>query len=58
METSKLLDAEFKTLVLNIRMLKELKGRGDEFRENFNSIKNDLETIKKNQSKMRDIQLK
>ena len=38
METSKLLDAEFKTLV--IRMLKELS-------ENLNKIKKDMETIKK-----------
>ena len=37
METSNLLDAELKTLV--IRMLKELKGRVDELRDNFNSVK-------------------
>ena len=43
METSNLLDAEFKTLV--IRMLNELS-------ENFNSIKKDMETIKNNQSEM------
>ena len=36
MDRSKLLDTEFKTLV--IRMLKELRGRGDELREKFNSI--------------------
>ena len=37
METSNLLDTEFKTLV--IRMLNELRGRADELKENFNSIK-------------------
>ena len=37
MKTSNLLDAEFKTLV--IRMLNELRGRADELKENFNSIK-------------------
>ena len=40
METSNLPDAEFKTLV--IRMLSELRGRADELRENFNSIKKDM----------------
>ena len=35
METSKLLDAEFKTMV--IRMLNELRGRADKLRENFNT---------------------
>ena len=45
METSNLLQAEFKTLV--IRMLSELS-------EKLNSIKKDLETIKKNQSEMKD----
>ena len=46
METSNLLDAEFKMLA--IRMLSELS-------ENFNSIKKGRETIKKNQSEMKDI---
>ena len=46
MDTSKLLDAEFKALV--IRMLEELRGRTDEFRENFNSIKKDMKAIKEN----------
>ena len=46
METSNLVDAEFKTLV--IRMAKELS-------ENFNSIKKGRETIKKNQSEMKNI---
>ena len=34
METSNLLDAEFKALVK--RMLNELRGRADELSENFN----------------------
>ena len=45
MEASKLPDSEFKTMV--ITMLKELN-------KNFNSIKNDIETIKNNQSEMND----
>ena len=45
METSNVLDAEFKTLV--IRMLSD-------FTENFNSIKKGMETIKKNQSEMKN----
>ena len=45
METSKPLDAELQTLV--IKMLSELS-------ENFNSIKRGMETIKKNQSEMKD----
>ena len=49
METSNLLNAEFKTLV--IRMLSELRGRADELSGNFNSIKKD--TIK-NQSEMKN----
>ena len=52
METSNLLDAEFKTLVK--RMLKELKGRVEELKQNFNSLKKDMETIKKDQSEMKD----
>ena len=40
METSKLPKAELETLV--IRMLSELRGRADELRENFNSIKKDM----------------
>ena len=43
METNSLVDAEFKTLVTG--MLNELRGRTDELRENFNSIKKDMETI-------------
>ena len=49
METSKLLDAAFKTLV--IRILSELS-------ENFNSIKKGMETIRKNQSEMKDTLIK
>ena len=37
METSNLLDAEFKTLV--IRMLNELRERVDELTENFNKAR-------------------
>ena len=44
METISLLDAQFKTLV--IRILKKHS-------ENFNSMKNDIETMKKNQSEMK-----
>ena len=52
METSNLVDVEFKTLV--IRMLKEIRGRVGELTENFNSIKKNVETIKKNQSDTKD----
>ena len=45
METSNLLDAEFKTLV--IKILNEPRRRVDGLRENFNSMKRDMETIKK-----------
>ena len=53
METSKLLNAEFKTLIIST--LNELRGRADELRENFQSIKKDMETIKKNQLEMKAI---
>ena len=46
METSTL-DAKFKTLVLS--MLSEPRGRVDELGENFQNMKKDMETIKKNQ---------
>ena len=49
MATSKLLDTEFKTLV--IRVLSELS-------ENFNSIKEGMETIRKNQSELKDTLIK
>ena len=49
MKTSKLLDAEFKTLV--IRMLRELS-------ENFNSIKKGMKVIEKNQSQVKDTLVK
>ena len=42
METSNLLDAEFKTLV--IKMLNEFRGRADELNENFNK---EIENIKR-----------
>ena len=45
MEASKIPDTEFKTIV--IKVLKELS-------ENFNSIKKDMEIIKKNQSEIKD----
>ena len=48
-QTSNLLDAEFKTLVIS--MLNELRGRADELRENFNGIKKGHENMKKNQNK-------
>ena len=44
-ETSNLLDEEFKTMI--IRMLSE-------FNENFNNIKKGIETPKKNQSEVKD----
>ena len=52
MMTSNLLDAEFKTLV--IRVLNELTGGVDKLKT-FNSIKKDMEPIKKNQSEIKDI---
>ena len=45
METSSVLNAEFKTLV--IRMLVEFRGRVDELTENVNNIEKHVETIKK-----------
>ena len=52
METSKLLDAEFKTQV--IRMFTELRGRVDELSENFNkeigNIKTEIENKRKTKS--------
>ena len=45
MEASKIPDTEFKTIV--IKVLKELS-------ENFNSMKKDMEIIKKNQSEIKD----
>ena len=46
METSKLPDTEFKAMVKRILM---------ELSENFKSMKNDIESIKKKQSEMKDI---
>ena len=55
-ETSNILDAEFKTLV--IRMLNELRGRVDELSEKINkeirNKKTELQSIKKNQSEMKN----
>ena len=45
METNKLPDTDFKTMV--IKMLKEHS-------ENFNNMEKDIETIKRNQSEMKD----
>ena len=56
METSNVLDSEFKTLV--IRMPNELRGRVDEISEHFNkqigSIKMGVESIKNNQSEIKN----
>ena len=56
MEASNLPDTKYKTMV--IRILKELRGRIDELSENFNkkivSIKQDIETMIKNQSEMKN----
>ena len=41
-----------------IRMLHELRGKADELRENFNSIKKDMETIKRNQLEIIDTLIK
>ena len=49
METSHLLDVEFKRLI--IMMLNELS-------ENFNSVEKGMETIKKNHSEMKDTLIK
>ena len=49
METSNLVDTEFKTLV--IRTLKELRGRVDELRQNFYYTKRTWKPLKKNQQK-------
>ena len=46
METSNLLVAEFKTLV--IRMINDFRGRVDEFSENFNKV---IENIKRTSQK-------
>ena len=49
MEISNLSDAKFKTLVISM-MLHELRGRVDKLKENFNSMKKDMETKKMNQT--------
>ena len=50
MEVSKLSDIEFKLMV--IKMLKELTDDNKELSENYNSMKNKIETIHKNQEEM------
>lgn len=54
METSSLPDAEFKTPVAGL--LKELRGRAAELRENFNeegeNVKTEPESIAKSQSEV------
>ena len=53
METSDIPDADFKTLVM--RMLKELRGRIDELRENFNKeLKNKNRDGKHNRKPVRN----
>ena len=47
MEVSKLSDIELKIMV--IRMLKELTDNHKELSENYNSMKNEIETVNKNQ---------
>ena len=47
MEVSKLSDIEFKIMV--IKMLKELTDNQKELSENYNSMKNEIETVNKNQ---------
>ena len=56
MQTSNLLNAKFKTL--GIKMFNELMVRVHELRENFNSIKKDMETIKRNQLEIIDTLIK
>ena len=57
LESSNLIDAEFKTLV--IKMLNELRGSVDEFSNDFNkeikNIKMEMEIIEGNQSEMKRI---
>ena len=50
MEENKLSDIEFKIMV--IKMLKELTDDNKELSENYNSMKNKIETIHKNQEEM------
>ena len=49
-EVSKLSDIEFKIMVT--KMLKELTDNYKELSENDNSMKNEIETINKNQEEM------
>ena len=52
MEASKLLDIEFKRMV--IRMLKELSDNYKELSENFKGMKKEIETINKNEEEMKN----
>ena len=52
MEASKLLDIEFKRMV--IRMLKELSDNYKELNGNYNSMKKGIDTINKNQEEMKN----
>ena len=52
METSKLSDIEFKSMV--IWMLKELTFNYKELSETYNSMKKEIETINKKQEEMKD----
>ena len=50
MEVTKLSNIDFKLMV--IKMLKELTDDNKELSENYNSMKNKIETIHKNQEEM------
>ena len=52
MESSNLIDSEFKTLV--IKMLNELLGSVENFNKEIKSIKVEMEIIKGNQSEMKN----
>ena len=56
MEATKILDVEFKTMV--IRMLKDLRGTMDDISDNLKqeiiSIEKDIETINTNQSEIKN----
>ena len=52
MEARKLSDTEFKTMI--IRMLQELTDNSKELSEEYNCMKKEIETINKNQDKMKN----
>ena len=52
MEASKLLDIEFKRMV--IMMLKELTDNYKELSENYNSMRKEIETINKSQEEIKN----